>query len=114
VAIPDAGQGTLPLVVSTLVSVELDLVLYLEITYPDPSQLTLTNPLNSKVDISPFIVVWDLVPTTGLNLVMHKVVVGFSGHETANGKPALLAEGHMWGETGTVDVLWMEVISRWD
>lgn len=52
--------------------------------------------------------------TAGPNLTLHTVVLGFSGDETVNGEWALVVEDHVAGDTGTVDVLWAELTSRWD
>lgn len=115
-AIPDSGSVTLPLVVSTMASVEVDVVLYVDITHSDPSQLTVTmlNPLNEEGDISQSATIFDQVAGSGPNLLIHRAVLGFSGDEVANGEWALVVEDHSPGGTGTVNVLWMEMTSRWD
>lgn len=115
VSIPDAGQVTLPLVISAQASVEVDVILYVQITHPHPSQLTLTmlNPLNCEGDISQAVSIFDQEPTTGPNLTLHVPVKGFSGDEVANGEWALVVEDH-GGGGGTVDVVWTEMTSRWD
>ncbi|MFT5434697.1 MAG: hypothetical protein ACI9OJ_005411, partial [Myxococcota bacterium] len=114
-AIPDTGQVTLPLIISAQASVEVDVILYVQITHPDPSKLTLTmlNPLNEEGDISQAVPIFDQEPTTGPNLTLHVPVKGFSGDEVANGEWALVVEDHGAGG-GTVDVLWTEMTSRWD
>jgi subtilisin-like proprotein convertase family protein len=114
--IPDGGQVTVPLVVSALASVEVDVVLYVDITHPDPSQLTLTmmNPMTPEGEISQWVVVWDQEATTGPNLVLHEAVIGFSGDEVANGEWSLIVEDHAAGSTGTINTVWTEMTSRWD
>lgn len=116
VASPDAGKVTIPLVVSAMASVEVDVILYVDIEHPDPSQLTLTmlNPLNEDGELSQWAVIFDQEPTDGPNLVPHVGVVAFSGDEVANGEWALVVEDNTPGSTGTVKELWTEMTSRWD
>ena len=116
VSIPDASEVTIPLVISAMASVEIDVILYVEIEHPDPSQLTLTmlNPLNEDGELSQWVVVWDQEPTEGPNLVLHTAVGGFSGDEVANGEWALVVKDNVAGQTGTVKVVWTEMTSRWD
>ena len=72
------------------------------------------NPLNEEGDISQSVVVFDQVPGGGPDLLIHQAILGFSGDEVANGEWALVVEDHTAGSTGTVNVLWTEMTSRWD
>ncbi|MFT7583282.1 MAG: hypothetical protein ACI9MR_004969, partial [Myxococcota bacterium] len=116
VTIPDNGAVTIPIPVSGMASVEVDVILYLEITHPAAAQLSLTmlNPLNEDGDISQAVTVLNVGDASGSNLLIHRAVVGFSGDEVANGEWALVVADEVAGQVGTVDVLWMEMTSRWD
>jgi subtilisin-like proprotein convertase family protein len=105
-----------PLVGSTLASGEVDVILYVDITHPDPSPLSLTmmSPLTPEAEVSQWVVVWAQEATAGSSLVLHEAVVGLSGDEVANGEWSLVVEDHAAGPIGTINAVWVEMTSRWD
>ena len=110
--IPDGDTAGLriPVEVSGLASVDMDVIIYLELTHESPSDLfiTLTNPATNEV------VVFDQEPAEGPDLVLHRTPRGFSGDESVNGTWWLKVVDGTSGGTGTVDRWSLEITSRWD
>lgn len=117
-AIPDGDLNgvTSWVQIEGMATVEMDVVIKVDITHPDPSQLTLTmfNPYNCEGDPAQWVVFWDQVPTAGADLHLHQAVIGFSGDGYINGPWSLKIVDNVPGGAGTLDFWSAEMTSRWD
>ena len=118
VATTDAGTVTSVLDVSGLASVDMDVIVSLTVTHPDPAALTitLTNPATNEVmvwnqEASPYELSW--YPTPG-TLSIVRVPVGFSGDESVNGTWTLSVSTAAGGGAGTLNSWGLEIMSRLD
>ena len=111
-AIPDNDPVglTKAMVVSGLATVDMDVIVYVELDHdaPDELRITLTNPDTNEV------VVWDRESESGGNFVIHRAPVGFSGDESVNGIWTLKVMDLAGWNTGTVERWSLEIVSRWD
>ncbi len=112
VAIPDDGASSLTrtLVVSGLTSVDTDVVVKVDLTHPDASELTITlsNPDGNVVGV------WANETAPGPDLLLERVPVGFSGDESVNGTWTLTITDGTVGNVGLLHSWSVEIMSRWD
>jgi subtilisin-like proprotein convertase family protein len=111
-SIPDDGTNVLTrtIVASNLATVDTDVVVNVELTHPDASELmiTLTNPSNNEV------MVWNYESAPADSLHIERVPVGFSGDESVNGTWTLTVSDGTTGNQGTLVSWSVEIMSRWD
>jgi subtilisin-like proprotein convertase family protein len=114
VAIPDGATGgaEIPLGVYGLSTVDMDVLVDLDIVHPRPADLlvTLTNPATAEV-----VVLDGAAPSAPGELIVRDLVVrGFSGDEQVNGLWRLKVVDRRRGEAGTVVRFGLTITSRWD
>jgi Proprotein convertase P-domain len=112
VPIPDDGASSLTrtIVASGLATVDMDVVIKVELTHPDASELTITlsNPGGTVVGV------WAGETAPGQDLVLERPVLGFSGDESVNGNWTLTLTDGTTGNAGLLLGWSVEITSRWD
>ena len=94
----------------------MDVILKIDVTHPDPSELTITvfYPYNCEGDPTQWVVAWDQAPADGPDLHLHLPLIGFSGDAYVNGGWSVQVIDHAAGASGAVDFFSLEFTSRWD
>ena len=117
-AIPDADSAGLAAAVEVtgLASVPMDIIVYVEISHPSPSDLTvlLLDPPDPSSGEPQQAVLWDQEQVSGETLSLTSIVKAISTDEEANGTWTLVVIDHAAGASGTLDSWTLELTSRWD
>jgi|GEM_PF-974385 len=112
----DASELWTTLPVTGLASVAMDVIVWVEIAHPYPSQLTvsLLPPPSYEGEYNYEGFLHDQQATSGPDLSIHTATFFFPGDETVNGVWSLKVVDHVAGTTGTLTAWGLEISSRWD